>query len=150
MHKEEVQSETLSIFRLSKEYFAVDAKRVIEIVVAPQVTSVPKAAEYMTGLFNHRGRILSLLDASNRLNLKSADAEGQMLVMVIQHVDANKELEFGIIVDEVVEVLEVPVEQIQDSPSLELSFDPSFVKGTINHDHKHVTLLNIKNAFAVK
>ena len=150
MHSENAIVDSFSIFRVSNEYFAIKAESVVEIMMVPHVTPVPKGADYLKGLFNHRGRILSLLESSVRLNLPSIEIGEKTPLMVVHYSDEKKEVEFGVIVDEVIEVIELASENIREYPSLEFSYDNSFIKGIIKYHDLQVTLLDIKNTFGIR
>ena len=148
MPNELLNIQSFSIFRISNHYFAVEADKVIEIMTVPPVTQVPNGADYMKGLFNHRGRILSLIDSSVRLSLDPIEISEHTPLMVIYYDDSVKVLEFGILVDEVIEVKEV--EKVEESSSLETTYNESFVRGVVRYKDLHVTLLDIKNTFEIK
>ena len=150
MQNDRLNDTSYSIFRVGAAHFAIEAAKVIEILVVPSITPVPKGANYMKGLFNHRGRILSLIDTAVRLNLPATKIGEETPLMVIQYSDGIKELEFGAIVEEVVEVLPLQDEEIQASPSLESVYNDAFIKGIFKYKQWNVTLLDIKKAYDIK
>ena len=62
----------LVCFRIGKETFGVDIFAVREIVKAQEITSVPGTADYVLGIINLRGKIVSVVDLSARLGLGRA------------------------------------------------------------------------------
>ena len=53
-------SESYLSFKLDDEFFAVDVKKVIEILEVPGITSIPLSPDYMAGIINLRGKVLPL------------------------------------------------------------------------------------------
>ena len=53
-------------FRIGRETFAVPIDMVHEIVRVPEITSVPDAPEYIEGVINLRGKIVSIVDLRKR------------------------------------------------------------------------------------
>lgn len=150
MRSEKKHLESFAIVRVANDYFAIKATSVVEIMVMPKVTKVPKGARYLKGLFNHRGRILTLIDASSRLGLCKVEIGEKTPLVIIQHIEADKQLEFGVLVDEVVDMIEMDSSLILESTSLKVGYDKSFIEGAVKSNDRQVTILNIKNTFGIR
>lgn len=95
----------LVVFKLQGEQYAAPITRVREILRPLRVTRMPRVAASIRGLFNLRGQVLPLVDSKNRLGLAPpAAAEGKDPRARVMVVEAQGEA-FGVMVDEVVEVL---------------------------------------------
>lgn len=57
------------VFRLGDEQFAVETAKVQGINDIMEITRVPKAPNYIKGLINLRGNVISLLDINLLLNI---------------------------------------------------------------------------------
>lgn len=64
----------LCVVRLGDEAYAVDLKRVDEILPVPTVTPVPRAPAFLEGVARLRGEVLPIVDARKRLGLTGAHA----------------------------------------------------------------------------
>ncbi|HUQ49668.1 MAG TPA: chemotaxis protein CheW, partial [Terriglobales bacterium] len=53
-------------FRIGRETFGVPINMVHEIVRVPDITAVPDAPEYIEGVINLRGKIVSIVDLRKR------------------------------------------------------------------------------------
>ncbi len=129
------------IFKLKNEQFAVETSRVQTISEAMTVTKVPKAPEYVKGLINLRGSVLSLLDINLLLNIGENHAEQESTIIL----KLQDEL-IGVAVDQVDEVLEVDesiIENVQDDKK-----EP-YVKGIINFKDRIVTYIDIDKLISV-
>jgi purine-binding chemotaxis protein CheW len=129
------------IFKLKNEQFAVETSRVQTISEAMTVTKVPKAPEYVKGLINLRGSVLSLLDINLLLNIGENHAEQESTIIL----KLEDEL-IGVAVDQVDEVLEVDesiIENVQDDKK-----EP-YVKGIINFKDRIVTYIDIDKLISV-
>ena len=58
------------MFKLNDEEFAVETSKVQSINDMMKVTSVPAAPEYIKGLINLRGNVISLLDLELLLDVE--------------------------------------------------------------------------------
>lgn len=104
----DVDQETVKvvIFKLSKNCFAFYGKDVKEIIGQYQLSWVPGLPGYLPGLLNIRGEIASAVSLQYLLESSEAPA-GSMVVMV-----ANENFRTGVIVDEVCDVIDIPVTSI--------------------------------------
>jgi len=54
----------LVIFHIGKERYALDSSHVLEIVPMVAFKKIPRAPEYLCGLFHYRGKIVPVIDVS--------------------------------------------------------------------------------------
>jgi purine-binding chemotaxis protein CheW len=105
----------LVVFKLQGEQFAAPITRVREIVRPMRLTRMPRVAPFVRGLFNLRGQVLPLVDSRSRLGLEPAlpalpeAKDPKARVMVVEALGEA----FGLMVDEVVEVLRCREEDLQ-------------------------------------
>lgn len=109
--KEEVQ---LVIFKLENEEYGVEIHEVREIIKRGQITHIPNAPAFVEGIINLRGKIVVVINLLKRFGtFEEAAHKGTHLI--ISEVNGNN---FGILVDEVSEVLRIPKEDIKKAPSI--------------------------------
>ncbi len=101
------------IFRISKEEYALDLSYIREVVKVKEVRSIPHTPEWMEGVTDLRGHLIALLSLRRRLNLKeSEDPDRKMIVCQI------KRRVFGLLVEELGEILSLPQEKILPVPGV--------------------------------
>ena len=130
----------LVCFRIGRETFGVDIFVVREIVKAQEITPVPGTADYVLGIINLRGKIISVVDLSDRLGLgrASVDRASRILVVDLDGVTV------GFLVDAATEVLKLPAESIEAAPEdLEQTLSGSFLRGVGKLDDRLVILLSL-------
>ena len=98
-------TEHLATFFLDREEYGVDVKQVQEIRRVTEITSVPRAPEFVRGVINLRGRILPVLDLRRRLGLGEVVVASRAPRIVVVRV---KERLLGLLVDGASQVLKVP------------------------------------------
>ena len=69
-----LDGEKFVVFFLDDEFFALPANRVAEVVRPLPVTSLPNSPEWLCGIANLRGTIISVFSLSQIFNKKSAPA----------------------------------------------------------------------------
>src|SRR5205085_5283572 len=101
-------------FRIGKETFGVPIALVHEIVRVPEITSVPDAPDYIEGVINLRGKIVSVIDLRKRFGQKKVALARQRRILVVEH----KGRLSGLIVDSASEVLKIPETDVEPAPQV--------------------------------
>ena len=123
------------VFKVNEEQFAVEAAIVQSINDMMEITRVPKSAEYIKGLINLRGNIISLLDINMLLNIEK-DMVGQENIIILN----LQEESVGVTVDQVDEVLEIEEDLVE---KVETDSEKAYIKGVIKFKDRIITLIDI-------
>lgn len=117
----------LLIFSLNSEEFAFHLTDVREIMNLPAVTPVPNTIPSIRGVVNARGKVMTIVDIARLLGFPDqADNRKQIIVA-----DRDNEL-FGLLVDNVTEVLRAPADLQRDVPeTLHSGISADFVEHVI-------------------
>ena len=117
-------------FVLGGERYALDIQLAREIVEMIQITPIPRAPPYISGVINLRGEITNIMNLNNLLGLPHQEIrDNQKIVVLVPEAAGGSNV--GIIVDDVISVLQVAqtdIEHLGEGLSSEVS---SFVKGII-------------------
>jgi purine-binding chemotaxis protein CheW len=100
-------------FQVGRETYGVPITSLHEIVRVPEITAVPDAPEYMEGVINLRGKIVSVIDLRKRLGEKKINSTRRNRILVVEH----KGRLSGLIVDSASEVLKIPAADVETSPT---------------------------------
>src|SRR4029077_4682286 len=82
-------------FQVGRETYGVPITALHEIVRVPEITAVPDAPDYMEGVINLRGKIVSVIDLRKRFGEKNVQSTRRNRILVVEH---NGRLS-GLIVD---------------------------------------------------
>lgn len=124
----------LVVFDLDNEEHAVEIKDLQEIIKLPEITPIPGTPDFIRGIFNLRGKIIVVVDLEKRFGLtrQSDSHEGNI---IITEVSGNS---FGLIVDRVTEIINVPLSTIQQTPTLSTSkIQTDYLKGVVVLEKKN-------------
>jgi len=117
-------------FILGGEHYALDIHLAREIVEMLQITPIPRAPHYISGVINLRGEITNIMNLNTLLGLVNQEArDNQKIIVLVPEAVSGSNI--GIIVDDVIGVLQVAesdVEHLGDGLASEVS---GFVKGII-------------------
>lgn len=129
----------LIVFQLGAEDFAIPIGSVREIIRNAPITPVPGVDESFKGIINVRGEIAAAVDLRVRFGLPPRkDLEPKRIVITAQ----GKNL-FGLVVDEVAEVLRVSTDEIKPPPEIARTVERSCVTGVIVKEGRLIILLDL-------
>ena len=76
--------EQIVSFRLGKSTFAVSVNQVREIGKVQDITKIPKMPDYIEGVMNLRGRIISLIDVKHFFGQQKTKLNGDSMIAVAE------------------------------------------------------------------
>lgn len=115
------------IFSIGEERYGIRIQYVIEIIGIEEVTKVPEVPDYVKGIINLRGKVISVMDARLRFKKDEKPYDDRTCIIVI-NIDS---ITFGLIVDSVKEVTSVDEADISPPPAVNRQGDGSggFIEG---------------------
>jgi purine-binding chemotaxis protein CheW len=134
-------------FSLGEEKLAVDANKVVEILDVPSITPIPGSDVLLAGVINIRGSILPVVDTRLKFNIDVSENEKITTVMVVDVDIDGEEMSVGAIVDSVTDIIEIADEDINSAVSLDLPFNPSYLKGVAKVKDTFIQLMNSNKVF---
>lgn len=135
----QIRTDRRIVFKLADEHYAVDIRKVKEIIKVMHITRVPKSAPYVEGVINLRGRVLPVLNLRKRFNMPETEGSTKRF-LVVEHNGAL----VGLIVDAVDEVLEFTEDMVLPPPLLSRTFNREFLEGIVKRQDDIVILLSIE------
>ena len=105
-------SELYITFDLSEKLYAIPAEKIIEIVQLPALTMLEKVPDYIVGLLNLRGTIVSVIDLSMILGFERKQYSAECQILILDTDDSK----VGILVDSVKDVVQIEKKQIEALP----------------------------------
>jgi purine-binding chemotaxis protein CheW len=126
-------------FQVGRETYGVSITSLHEIVRVPEITAVPDAPEYMEGVINLRGKIVSVIDLRKRLGEKNVSPSRRNRILVIEH----KGRLAGLIVDSASEVLKIPASDVEESPTSLQDGGSNCVTGLGKYKGRLIVLLDM-------
>jgi len=137
-------TEHLATFFLAGEEYGVEVRQVQEIRRVTEITSVPRAPEFIRGVINLRGKILPVLDLRRRLALGEVAKDRAARIVVVR----IKERLLGLLVDGASQVLKVKVSQIEPPPEEVLQQGGDYIRGVAKLDDRLIILVDLERLLA--
>jgi purine-binding chemotaxis protein CheW len=146
--REEPKEETLHfiVFRLAREWYGVEIAKVKEVIKAGKITFLPSSPEHIAGIVNLRGNILSVTDLKAIFRLPHEEATEKTRIIAIE----SGILETGLLVDEVVDSIEVPVSKIGPALFTLPAEGGKYIEGQCKVDNKLIALISVEKVLEKK
>ncbi len=141
---EEARGEVIQLvnFRLRDEEIGVDVGSVREITRVGDITHIPEAPSFIRGVTNLRGQIIAVIDLARQFGFPPRDELSDSARIVVTEVKGQT---VGMLVDEVPEVLKIPVENIEPTPELVQSeVEKHYIKGVAKLENRLIILLDLE------
>ena len=126
-------------FRIGSEIFGVPINLVHEIVRVPEITSVPDAPDYVEGVINLRGKIVSIVDLRKRFGEAEIKRHKKNRILVAE-VEGKM---VGLIVDSASEVLKIPPSEIDTPPDIFEQNEVHYVTGVGKLNGRLIILVDL-------
>lgn len=129
----------LITFELDKERYGVEVDQVREILRVSQYFPVPGAADYVVGITNIRGSVVTIIDGRKRFNLEATEFSDSSRMIVIESEDEIA----AVVVDSVSDVIDVPKSSVDANPKMNARDDSPFISGVVTVENQLIIMLNV-------
>ena len=133
-------------FRVGRESYGVPITALHEIVRVPEITAVPDAPDYIEGVINLRGKIVSVVDVRKRFGKPATALDRRNRILVVEHRGRLA----GMIVDSASEVLKIPESEIETAPAMMQEGGLDCVTGLGKYNGRLIILLDINKVLAAR
>ena len=126
-------------FHLGDEIYGIDVLQVQEVLRITEISPVPGSPDYVLGIINLRGNVVTVIDARNRFGLPPKEIDDASRIIVV---DAFEKV-VGLLVDNVSEVAYVPNSQIEVAPNVGTEDGNKCVSGVSNRDGELLIMVDL-------
>jgi purine-binding chemotaxis protein CheW len=126
-------------FQVGRETYGVPIASLHEIVRVTEITAVPDAPEYIEGVINLRGKIVSVIDLRKRFGEKDAASGRKNRILVVESAGRLT----GLIVDSASDVLKIPAEDVEPPPAVFQEGGLNCVTGLGKYKDRLIILLDM-------
>ncbi len=135
-------------FALGSEEFGLEILKVKEIIGYQDITSVPQTPVEVKGVINLRGQVIPIIDLRARFGMEEKEVTEQTCIIVVEVELEGSNIQVGIIVDNVSEVLDIQENQIEPSPEFGNQVNTDFILGMGKVGENVKILLDIDQVLA--
>ncbi|TWC21779.1 CheW protein [Pseudomonas sp. SJZ085] len=127
-------------FKLDNETYGINVMRVQEVLRYTEIAPVPGAPNYVLGIINLRGNVVTVIDTRQRFGLNSTEVNDNTRIVIIE---ADKQV-VGILVDSVAEVVYLRQSEIETAPNVGNEESAKFIQGVCNKNNELLILVELE------
>lgn len=136
--------------KLKDELFAVNVKKVLEVLQNQHITNVPNVPDFIKGVINFRGEILPVIEARQKFNMSNRGEDEKHVIIVLDLIVNDKKIMLGVMADGVKDVLEISENEILDVPEMGSNYNTEFLNGMVKLEEGFLMLLNVDKVFSAE
>ena len=148
MENEKFESGQYFTFRLGTEVYAIDIRKVKEVLEVLKITHVPQSADFKLGVINLRGTIVPIIDLHRKFNLPGYEETINSSIIIVQTVIDDETVTIGSIVDEVEEVIRLEPKRIDDTLKLGSQLKANYISSIGKKGDDFIIILDVENIFS--
>ncbi|PKH00784.1 chemotaxis protein CheW [Paraglaciecola sp. MB-3u-78] len=126
-------------YKLGDETYGINVMQVQEVLRHTEIAPVPGAPDYVLGIINLRGNVVTVIDTRSRFGLPSSDISDNSRIVIIE----SDEQVVGILVDSVAEVVYLRSSEIDSAPNVGTEDSAKFIQGVSNRDGQLLILVDL-------
>lgn len=126
-------------FRLAEETYGINVMMVQEVLRYTEIAPVPGAPDYVLGIINLRGNVVTVIDTRLRFGLEPSEVTDSTRIMIIE---AEQQV-IGIMVDSVAEVVYLKQSEVETAPNVGNEETAKFIQGVCNKNNELLILVEL-------
>ncbi len=129
----------LVIFHVGDLVCALESIEVQELIKVQPITQVHQSDDYVKGVINLRGNIVSVLDLQKKFGFGDTEINTQTRIIIVKNGDEN----IGLVVDRIDDILIAKTEKIEASSGNISDVKNSYFNSIYKMDEVLVSILNL-------
>jgi len=140
--RSEIHSDTVELasFYVGEALCGMDILKVQEINKLIEMTRVPQAPEYVLGILNLRGEIVTIIDLGKKLGLKSTELNHKTRNIIV---NSNGE-HIGLMVEQISDVIQVEWEKVEPPPANISDVQGKYFTGVFKTADRLIGILDVE------
>lgn len=130
-------------FRLGEQEFGVQIQQVQGIQGWDKVTEIPETPSHVLGVIDLRGTVVPIIDLRKRLGFRQCEFGTTTVVIVVKVADDSSDQTYGLVVDAVSEVCDIPASERKESPDFGGGIKAEYMLGLATVEERMIILLDL-------
>jgi len=126
-------------FRLNEEIYGINVMLVQEVLRVTEIAPVPGAPNYVIGIINLRGNVVTVIDTRMRFGLPPKEMDDSTRIVIIEAENQT----VGIVVDSVSEVVDVYANEIETAPNVGNDETARYIEGVVSRSEELLILVDL-------
>ena len=126
-------------YRLGDETYGINVMQVQEVLRYTEIAPVPGAPDYVLGIINLRGNVVTVIETRSRFGLAPGTTTDNTRIVIIE---ADEHV-VGILVDSVAEVVYLKNSDIDLAPNVSTDDNTKLIQGVSNRGDELLILVDL-------
>jgi len=135
----------LATFYIGDALCGMDILKVQEINKLMQMTKVPQAPEYVLGILNLRGQIVTIIDLGKKLGLGETDISLDPRNIIVNTTGGH----VGLLVMRIGDVVEADMDKLEPPPANMRGIQGEYFKGVYKTQQSLIGILDIEKVLSI-
>lgn len=140
----ENSTNTYLSFYLGKELYGANVAHILEVLKDEPLTGIPKSKDFIVGIINFRGEVVTVIDLFKKLNMAEDENAEKPIIIVFELEKNDKIIKVGVLVNKVKRVFEMDDDKQLPIPEFGKYYNPEYLVGVTKLTDEFVMLLNIE------
>jgi purine-binding chemotaxis protein CheW len=127
-------------FTIGQEEFGLDIQRIQEINRMVEITRVPNAPDFVTGVINLRGKVIPIIDLRKRFGFPPKEHDKNTRIIVVE----LSGMVVGFVVDAVREVIRIPKSITEPPPSIVAGIGSEYITSVAKLENRLLIHLDLE------
>ena len=129
----------LVCFKLAEEEYAFDIMDIQEVVRVQDIIYIPQVPDFVLGVLNLRGNIISVFDLRKKFHLQVKPFDHNTKIVVAE----VEESIFSMVIDEILENVTIESANIDPAPNVKMQISRDCIAGLGALEGRIITILNL-------
>ena len=127
-------------FRLDEETYGINVMQIQEVLRYTEIAPVPGAPDYVIGIINLRGNVVTVIDTRKRFGLCDTEVSDHTRIVVLE-IEGQV---VGVLVDSVAEVVYIKQSEVETAPNVGNDESARFIQGVCNKNGELIILVEFE------
>jgi purine-binding chemotaxis protein CheW len=133
-------STLISTFYLGETLWGINTLDTQEVIRVSEITRVHNADEYLVGIINLRGKIVTVIDLSKKLGLDPGSISNKSRISIAQW----REEHIGLLIDSISDVIDIERNKLTSAPAAMHGTRGGYIDSVYQSGQQLIAILNLK------
>lgn len=138
-------STLISTFFLGETIWGLDTLDAQEVIRVSEITKVHNAENYIIGIINLRGKIVTVIDLSDKLGLGKSSIGKASRIVIVEWNDEH----IGLLIDAISDVIDIEKKYLTSAPAAMHGTRGGYIDSVYQAGQKLIAILNIRSVLEV-
>ncbi len=145
---ENVEDEVLQwvTFRLEGELYGINVIQVQEVLRVTEIAPVPGAPDYVLGIINLRGNVVTVIDTRRRFMLNEREIDDDTRIVIIEVMGQI----VGLLVDGVAEVVYLRESEVESAPDVGNDESSKYIQGVVSRESGLLIMVDVNKLLSTE